>query len=189
MALLFAPRMRSSFLSFTVTIVFMTLKEFTTWPLSFSFPFFVRNFFRYQSFTVHHIYASQRESFHFSFIHNTYLWADLIAHFVIWEMVDISHLTFAVNLILNLTGSKQCIDNVFILIARIVFKSPTDEFNSAGTNHTSSVKYPILYFIQSISASFCQKKLIKQRRISSNELLCFSTHGTAYCFFDAHLKC
>ena len=83
--------------------------------------------------------------------------------------------------------SKQCIDNVFILIARIVFKAPTDKFNSAGTSF--SVKYPILYFTQSISASFCQKKLIKQRLVSSNELLCFSTHDTAYCFFDAHLKC
>ena len=103
-------------------------------------------------------------------------------------MVDISYLTFAINLILNLTGSKRCIDNVFILIVRIVFKAPTDKFNSAGTNHTYSVKYPILYFIQSISASFWKKKLIKQRIISSNELLSFSTHGTAYCFFDAHFK-
>ena len=143
----FAPRMRSSFLSFTVTIVFMTLKEFATWPFSFSFPFFLCNFFRYQSFTVHHIYASQRESFYFSFIRKTYLWPD-------FKMVDISYQTFAINFILNLTGSKQCIDNAFILIARIVFKAPTDNFNSAGANHTFSVKYPILRFIQSISASF-----------------------------------
>ena len=69
-------------------------------------------------------------------------------------MVDISYQTFAINFILNLTGSKQCIDNAFILIARIVFKAPTDNFNSAGANHTFSVKYPILRFIQSISASF-----------------------------------
>lgn len=148
------------FLALSSLFFFMTLEEFATRPFSFSFPFFLCNFFHYQSFTVHHIYASQCESFHFSFIHKTYLffWRILIAHFVIWEMVDISYLTFAINLILNLKGSKLYIDNVFILIARIVFKAPTDNFNSAGTNLTFSVKYPILRFIQSISASFWKKK-------------------------------
>lgn len=43
------------------------------------------------------------------------------------EMVDLSYVTFVINLILNLAGSKQCIVNVFIfLIARIVFKAPTE---------------------------------------------------------------
>ena len=155
---LFAPRMRSSFLSFTVTIFFMTLKEFATWPFSFSFPFFFVIFsvtnrlpfiiFTHPSVSPFILVLSIRVIFG----------RILIAHFVVWVMVDISYLTFAINLILNLKGSKLYIDNVFTLIARIVFKAPTDKFNSAGTNHTFSVKYPILRFIQSISASFWTKK-------------------------------
>ena len=86
-------------------------------------------------------------------------------------MVDISYLTFAINLILNLTGSKQYIDNVFILIVRIVL------------SHIVFYSVKLDLFLKK------KKKLIKQRLISSNELLSFSTHGTAYCFFDAHLKC
>ena len=73
-------------------------------------------------------------------------------------MVDISYLTFAINLILNLTGSKQYIDNVFILIVRIVFKALTDTFNSAATNHTFSVKYLIVFYSVKVGLFLKKKK-------------------------------
>ena len=83
--------------------VFLALPSLFSWRIRnvtifFFFFFFFVIFFRYQSFVSPFILVlSIRVIFG----------RILIAHVVIWEMVDISYLTFAINLILNLTGSKQ----------------------------------------------------------------------------------